>query len=106
MQDYKKLLMWQKSFALCIDIHKATRDFPKDELYSMTSQIRRASLSIPSNISEGCGRYTDGDLLRFLDIAMGSVAELDTCLKVAHALDYLPDDSFQSFDARLLEVNK
>jgi four helix bundle protein len=77
MSDFKKLSVWQKSHLLTMDVYKATADFPKDEQYGLTSQIRRACSSIPANIAEGCGREGDVEFGRFLQIAMGSAYELE-----------------------------
>jgi len=106
MQDYTKLGVWQKSYTFCLDVYHVTRSFPKEELYGMVSQIRRAAVSIPANIAEGCGRHTDNDLLRFLDIALGSVAELDTLLRLAHDLDYFAAEDDRPLESRLLEIKK
>lgn len=77
MKDFKKLKAWEKSHQLTLAIYKVTRSFPKDELYGLTSQMRRASVSIPANIAEGCGRGSDAELARFCHIAMGSASELE-----------------------------
>jgi four helix bundle protein len=76
--DYRDLIVWQKSYALTLDIYKATKPFPKSESYGLTSQLRRASVSIPANIAEGNCRHSRGDYLQFLSIARGSAGELDT----------------------------
>lgn len=76
MKDFKELLVWQKSHLLALADYKTTKSFPKDELYSLTSQIRRSAISLPSNISEGCGRLSDRELAQFLVIASGSASEL------------------------------
>lgn len=77
MRDYKKYTVWQKSHQLTLDVYKATTLFPKEELFGLTSQIKRASSSIPMNIAEGCGRNSDKDFCRFLYIAFGSANELE-----------------------------
>jgi four helix bundle protein len=92
-QHYRDLLVWQKAIALVTDIYRLTREFPKDELYGLTSQIRRAAVSIPSNIAEGQGRLTRGEFRQFLGQARGSYAELDTQLISANNLGYLRDSS-------------
>lgn len=91
MKDFRKLRVWDKAHRLAIQIYHATRVFPKEELYGMTSQIRRASTSTPMNIAEGCGRDTDADLRRFLIVAMGSASELEYQLILARELEYLQD---------------
>lgn len=78
MGNYKELIVWQKSVDLVTDIYSCTKNFPKEELYSLTSQIRRSSISIPSNIAEGHSRRSQIDYLQFLKIARGSCAEFET----------------------------
>ena len=85
MKDFRQLKVWDKSHELALSIYRATKDFPKEELYGLTSQIRRASMSIPTNIAEGCGRNTDADFARFLQMAMGSASETEYHLLLAHA---------------------
>jgi four helix bundle protein len=89
VQDFRKLQVWQKSYQMALDVYRITRSFPKEEMYGLTSQMRRAAVSVPANIAEGCGRFTDAELLRFLDISMGSASELDTYLMLCRDLEYL-----------------
>ncbi|HSF31161.1 MAG TPA: four helix bundle protein [Candidatus Tectomicrobia bacterium] len=93
IRDYKDLVVWQKAMELVTAIYKATNTFPKEELYGLTSQIRRAAVSVPSNIAEGQGRKTRGEFRQFLGQAKGSLAELETQLLIAHNLGYLEDCS-------------
>lgn len=93
IKDYKELVVWQKAMELVIAIYKATNTFPNEELYGLTSQIRRAAVSVPSNIAEGQGRQTRGEFRQFLGQARGSLAELETQLLIAHSLGYLEDCS-------------
>ncbi len=86
MQDFRNLEVWQRAYALALDVYRASRQFPREEIYSLTSQVRRCSISIPSNIAEGCGRQTDADFKRFLHIAMGSAAELECQLMLIRDL--------------------
>jgi S23 ribosomal protein. len=79
MKDFRSLKVWEKSHELTLKIYKATDGFPKHELYGVTSQIRRAAVSVPTNIAEGSGKDSDGELKRVFLIAMGSASELDTC---------------------------
>jgi four helix bundle protein len=106
MQDFKKLTVWQKSYRLGLDVYVATRGFPKEELYGLTSQIRRASVSIPANIAEGCGRHTGSEFARFLDIAMGSISELDCHLMFARDLSYIREADYSKLDENLVEVRR
>ncbi|MFN3490946.1 MAG: four helix bundle protein, partial [Anaerolineales bacterium] len=87
-------------------IYKATRSFPKEELYNLTSQIRRASMSIPTNIAEGCGRNTDADFARFLQIAMGSASETEYQLILAHDLEFLSKESYDKLHNDVEEVKR
>ena len=86
MQDFRNLEVWQRAYALALEVYRASRQFPREEIYSLTSQLRRCSISIPSNIAEGCGRQTDADFKRFLHIAMGSAAELECQLMLIRDL--------------------
>ena len=89
MKDFKDLRVWSKAHCLTIDGYKATRQFTKEELFGITSQMRRAASSIGANIAEGAGRKSDGELTRYLHIARGSAAELEYHLLLAHDLDVL-----------------
>jgi len=91
---------------LVTSVYKSTRKFPKEELFGLTSQIRRCSISIPSNIAEGYGRGYDAEFIRFLNIATGSLFELQTQLEIAYNIDYLEQSTFKSLhdDTRELEI--
>jgi four helix bundle protein len=89
MSDYAKLEVWKKAHALTLRLYKATERFPRTELFTLTSQIRRAASSIGANLAEGCGRAGDGDLHRYISIAIGSSSELDYHLLLARDLGYL-----------------
>lgn len=106
MQDFRKLAVWQKSYDLALDIHRTTRTFPKEELYGLVNQMRRAAVSIPANIAEGCGRYTTNELARFLDIAMGSISEVDCYLQFARDLEYLTQETYTVQNNQLVEVRR
>jgi four helix bundle protein len=90
-RDYKDLTVWQKAIDLVTEVYKATRGFPKEELYGLTSQLRRCAVSVPSNIAEGQGRLTRGEFRQFLGHAKGSLAELETQLIIAEKLGYLKE---------------
>ena len=90
-QHYKNLLVWQKAMALVTRVYEISRGFPKEEIYGLTSQIRRAAVSVPSNIAEGQARLHTGEFRQFLGIAKGSLAELETQLMIAQNLGYLVD---------------
>lgn len=106
MHNFKELKVWQNSKNLVIDIYKDTENFPKTEIFGLTNQIRRASVSVPSNIAEGCGRNSNKDLKRFLDIANGSSFELETQLIIANELKFLNDSSFNTLIKKIDEVQK
>ena len=103
---HKDLIVWQKSMALAVEIHKVTQFFPPNELYGITSQMRRAAISIPSNIAEGHGRQSSKELVRFLYIALGSSAELETQIILAHSFNYLSDCQMQDLTAKVTEIVK
>lgn len=106
MHQFKELKVWQKGRALVKGIYLGTHKFPKDELFGITSQLRRAAVSIPANIAEGCGRDSDKELSRFLDIANGSAFELETLVILCLDLDYLSQEQFENLDAKLNEIQK
>jgi four helix bundle protein len=95
LQDFKNLKVWRKAHLLVLEVYKVTTHFPKNELYGITSQIRRACISISANIAEGCCRSSDADFGRFLQMGMGSASELEYLLLLAHDLGLLktPDHS-------------
>ncbi len=97
MKDFRQLKVWEKSHQLALAVYKATKDFPKEELYGLTSQIRRSSMPIPTNIAEGCGRNTDAEFARFLQIAMGSASEAEYQLILARDLEFLSKGSYERF---------
>jgi four helix bundle protein len=93
---FEDLKAWQSAMELVYSIYDATRSFPRDEIYGLTTQIRRASVSVASNIAEGKGRASDKELLRFLCLARGSLYEVQTQLKIADHLSYLAQNQSQS----------
>lgn len=93
VQSYRQLIAWQKAMELVTQIYNLTNDFPKTEIYGLTSQIRRAAVSIPSNIAEGQGRDSTKEFLHHLSIAYGSLMELETQLLIAESLTYLPAET-------------
>ena len=106
MRDFRGLKVWQKSYRLTLDAYKAFRQFPRHELYGITSQIRRAAASIPANIAEGCGRSSAAELARFVQIAMGSASELEFHLLLAHDLDLLSQDNYGPLSQQVVEVKR
>jgi four helix bundle protein len=106
MQDFRNLRVWEKAHDLTKQTYKLTKTFPKKEMYGLVSQTRRACVSIPTNIAEGCGRYTDRDFTRFLQISMGSACEVEYLLLLANELNYLDDDNYKRINKDLIEVKK
>lgn len=89
MANYKNLIVWQRSRDLALEIYSLTNDFPKKELFGITSQLRRAAVSVPTNIVEGYNRHSKKDLARFIDIALGSLAETEFLLEFSKQLRYV-----------------
>ena len=106
IRDYKDLLVWQKGMALVKRIYEITRTFPSDERFGLASQMRRAAVSIPSNIAEGQARHTRGEFVQFISHAEGSVAELDTQVLIAVNLDYCPTTTVQDVFLLIQELRK
>ena len=106
LKNYKELKVWQKSYQLCLEIYRITKAFPKDEQYGLTSQIRRAVISVPSNIAEGYGRKTTPDYLRSLYIAYGSSCELETQILLSGDLDYINDNDLKEILEKIGEVER
>ena len=106
MQDFRNLKVWQKAHQLVLEVYRATRSYPKEELFSLTSQTRRSAMSVPTNIAEGCGRGSDADFTRFLWIANGSAKELDYQLILARDLGFLGEANCADMDAALGEVKR
>lgn len=106
MHQFKELKVWQKGRELVKNVYLTTHKFPKEELFGITSQMRRSSVSITTNIAEGCGRNTDADLNRFLDIANGSAYELETLVILSFDLNYLTQEEFEFFNSKLNEIQR
>jgi four helix bundle protein len=106
MKDFRRLKVWEKVHHLTLDIYKDTTRFPREELYGLTSQMRRSSASMGMNIAEGCGKQGNNELHRFLHIASGSASELDYQLLLARDLNYLTCEDYRRIDQGLLEVRK
>lgn len=104
MRDYTKILSWQKADDLTVAVYEATKGFPKDEAYALTSQLRRAAYSVPANIVEGSARETKPDYLHFLQIARASLAEAQYFIHLAKRLNYLTQDRHDALRSRVEEV--
>jgi four helix bundle protein len=106
LKTYKDLKVWQRSYQLCLDIYKVTKAFPKEEIYGLTSQIRRAAVSIPSNIAEGYGRKTTPEYIRSLYIAYGSNCELETQTLLSGDLGYIEAAKSKKVQDEIGEVER
>jgi four helix bundle protein len=106
MKNFKNLNVWRKGIDLVVNVYKKSKQFPKEEIYGLTSQIKRSAISIPSNIAEGSGRNSDKDFNRFLDISLGSSFELETQLIIAHELEFLSDNDFNELNEKVIEEQR
>jgi four helix bundle protein len=106
MHNFKELIVWQQSRSLVKDVYQLTQKFPADEKFGLTQQVRRASVSIPSNIAEGSGRGTNKDFVRFIDIANGSALELETQLYLAFDLEYISQSECEVISKKLLDIER
>lgn len=106
IKTYRDLVVWQKSMALVTEVYKLSKSFPKDEVYGLTSQMRRCAVSIPSNIAEGYGRNSTSDYARFLRVAAGSLYELQTQIEIAMNLQYLGEVEFDEMYESSREVER
>lgn len=104
MKDFKTQTVWQRSHKLTVEIYRATRNFPKEEMYGLTSQIRRAISSIPTNIAEGCGRRTNAELANFLNIASGSASEVEYEIFLSKEVGYITDEQHEAWTKEIREI--
>jgi four helix bundle protein len=104
--SFRDLVLWQKAIAFVTDVYRATETFPQREIYGLTNQIRRAAVSIPSNIAEGKGRLSKKEFLQFLVVARGSLCEVQTQLEIATNLEFLGSDRFTSLDDQAREIGR
>lgn len=106
MQAFRDLKVWEKAHRVTLDVYRETASFPRDELYGLTSQLRRAAASVAANIAEGCGRDGTNELRRFLQIAMGSASELEYHLLLSRDLGLLKDSAYDALDNGICEVKR
>lgn len=106
MKDYRTLKVWEKGHASAVKVYRATANFPRSEQFGLTSQIRRAGASIPANIAEGCGRWGDPELCHFLQMAMGSLLELDYHLLLSKDLGLLQEHAYMDLCADVDELKR
>lgn len=103
-RPHKKLVVWQKAIELVTEVYKMTEGFPRKEEFGLTAQLRKAAISVPSNIAEGLTRKTTKDKLHFLNMGQASLSEMDTQLEIAVRLEYLYQRAFEDIQGRLMEV--
>jgi four helix bundle protein len=106
MRDFHGLLVWQKSHALALNIYRLTKRFPDDERFGLVSQLRRSAASVPANLAEGCGRGGEQEFARFVQIAMGSAAEVEYRVLLAKDLAYITDPDFHTVQNAVEEVKR
>jgi len=106
MENFRNLKVWEKAHHLVLDVYASTHQFPKHESYGLTSQMRRAATSIPANIAEGCGRRSDAEMKRFLQIARGSADELEYHVLLAKDLGFIELERFKHLESGILEVQR
>lgn len=106
MEDFKDLQVWEKAPELTLSVYKKTHRSPKEEIYGLTSQLRRATISIGANIAEGCGHRSDPEMRRFLQIARGSANEVEYHLLLAKDLLFLPVEDFTELENMVLEIQR
>jgi four helix bundle protein len=106
MEDFKDLKVWAKAHELTLTVYRQTRTFPKEEMYGLTSQLRRSAVSIGANIAEGCGRRSDAEMKRFCQIARGSASEVEYHLLLARDLQYLPSAESEDLEEKVHEVQR
>ncbi len=106
MKDFRQLKVWDKAHALTLQVYRVTARFPREELFGMTSQMRRCSASVAANIAEGCGRTGNGDFHRFLNIAAGSAVELEYFLLLAHDLTLMKAEAYEPLQKDVVELQR
>lgn len=106
MRDFRKLKIWELAHLLVLNIYEITKLFPKEELYGLTSQLRRASVSIPINIAEGCGKESNKDFARYLNIALGSLSEVQYLLYLVRELNYVSEEKVSVLETNANDLKK
>jgi four helix bundle protein len=106
MRDFKKLKVWEKAHHFTLQLYRITKNFPPDERFGLTAQIRRAAASVPTNIAEGCGRDSEKELARFMIISAGSTSEVEYQLILARDLNYIQKETYRELDQQANEVKR
>jgi four helix bundle protein len=104
MQNFKELKVWQKSHLMVLKIYENTRLFPKEELYGLTSQLRRSAISVPANLAEGCGKDSRADVANYFQVALGSLHETEYYILLSKDLLYVADEKYKELDEKVQEV--
>ena len=105
-RPHKKLEVWKNAMDLAVRVYEVTREFPKEEIYGITSQLRRAAVSVPSNIAEGAARTSEKEFLQFINIAQGSLSEIDTQVELSNRLNYVDDQRYKDLQEKIVVVSK
>ena len=106
MRDFRELKVWEKAHLLTLQVYGSTKNFPSDERFGLTLQLRRAAASVPMNIAEGCGRESERELARFMSIADGSASEVEYQLLLAGNLKYIQDETYRELNQQVNEVKR
>ena len=106
MRDFRKLKIWQRSHNLTLDVYKTTANFPKEERYGLTSQLRRACASVPTNIAEGSAMSSDREFARYVEIAAGSASETEYLLFLARDLRIIAEESYRTLASEITQLRK
>ena len=106
MRDFRKLKVWEKAHHFTLQIYRITKNFPSDERFGLTVQLRRAAASVPTNIAEGCGRDSERELARFMSIAAGSASEVEYQLLLACDLNYIQDETYRELNQQVNEIKR
>ncbi|MDA3861584.1 MAG: four helix bundle protein [Melioribacteraceae bacterium] len=106
MKNFKQMKVWEKAHQLTLETYRITKEYPKDELFGLVSQMRRSASSIATNIAEGCGKNSDADFARFIVISMGSANELEYQFILSHDLKYINQKQFNTLDIQINEIKK
>ena len=106
MRDFRKLKVWEKAHHFTLQVYRITKDFPSDERFGLTVQLRRAAASVPTNIAEGCGRHSERELARFMSIAAGSASEVEYQLLLACDLNYIPNETYRELNQQVNDVKR
>lgn len=106
MKDFRQLQVWSKSHELVKELYKVSESFPKQELFGLTSQLRRASISVPTNIAEGCGRGSDADFKRFIQIEFASASEVEYLIFLSFELSFIIESDYLFLNNQIIEIKK